>query len=411
MPATQTSLPTQAEEATAPTLPTATSRAATVAPTIPSGTSLTTLNNIHMLDAQDGWAGTMDGQLLHTADGGRTWIDRTPTGYQHGEGFFLDALHAWLPVYLADANRFGLLYTADGGQSWVQYPYGPASGLHFANTMDGWAVTADVGAGNVYFSLYQSSDGGKIWMPIPAKPPSPEPGLPPGTIHLCNICNDAFHYDPLRMVIVYGDLGSMESGGAVRLEVSFDLGNTWQSQDLPLPQGETGALVAPNPPVFFADGQGILPVHLLKMGADGSYSEQKLVFYTTPDGGASWTQLPTLLDAVPPYESVQVDASGDVFIICGNNLCASHDVARTWQTLSSNLDFAPSENRSVSAIDFVNGATGWALVQGSEVSSLYHTTDGGLDWEPLSPLLLPSTPPAVTIDTGIPTPTVVPTPG
>jgi photosystem II stability/assembly factor-like uncharacterized protein len=370
------------------------------------------LNKINMLDAQHGWAWTMDSRLLSTADGGETWIDRTPSGYQYtGFGFFLDAQHAWLPVYLTDSNRFGLLYTADGGQSWVQYPYGPASGLHFVNPLDGWAVSPDVGAGNVYFSLSQTSDGGKTWAPIPVKPQLPEPNLPPGTIHLCNICNDAFFYDPSRMVIVYGDLGSMEPAGAVRMEVSFDLGNTWQSMNLPLPQGETDALVAPNQPVFFDDGQGILPIHLIKMNSDGSYSEQKLLFYATMDGGASWSQLSTLLDSVQWFSSIQVDPSHDIFVICGNSICASHDMARTWQTLSSNLDFAPSENRSVSGIDFVNSTTGWALVQENETSSLYQTTDGGQSWKLLSPLLVPAAPPTVTIDTSIPTPTPLPAPG
>jgi photosystem II stability/assembly factor-like uncharacterized protein len=369
------------------------------------------LNSIHMLDVQDGWAWTTSFQLLHTTDGGLSWIDRTPTGYQYGDGFFLDAQHAWLSLYLSESNRFGLLYTDNGGQSWVEYPEAPMSGIHFANTLDGWAVSPDVGAGNVYFTLSQTSDGGKTWAPIPVMPPSPEPGLPPGTIHLCNICNDAFYYDPRRMVIVYGDLGSMEPGGALRMEVSFDLGNTWQSLNLPLPQGETDALVAPAAPVFFGDGQGILPIHLIKMNPDGSLGEQKMVFYATSDGGASWSQLPTLLDSMQWYASVQVDQAGDVFIICGNSLCASHDMARTWQTLSSNLDFTSTDTRSVSEVDFVNSSTGWVLVQENETSSLYQTSDGGLHWELLSPILEPAAPPTVSIDTSIPTPTPVPTPG
>jgi photosystem II stability/assembly factor-like uncharacterized protein len=370
------------------------------------------LNTIHMLNVQDGWAWTMNGQLLHTADGGESWIDRTPAGYQSGDfGFFLDALHAWLPVYLADSNRFGLLYTADGGQSWVQYPSSPPSGLHFVNTLDGWAVSADVGAGNVYFSLSQTSDGGKTWAPIPVMPPSLEPGLPPGTIHLCNICNDAFYYDPSRMVIIYGDLGSMEPGGAVRMEVSFDLGKTWQSLNLPLPQGESDALVVPNPPVFFGDGQGILPIHLLKVNQDGSYSMQALVFYATADRGASWSQLPSVLDSTEWFSTIQVDPSGDIFIICGDTLCTSQDMARSWQTLGSNLNFASTDTHSVSNIDFVNSTTGWVLVQENETRSLYQTTNGGLHWRLLSPILVPAAPATVTIDTSIPTPTPVPPPG
>jgi photosystem II stability/assembly factor-like uncharacterized protein len=364
-----------------------------------------------MLDAENGWAWAIPGLVVRTSDGGKTWIDRTPEGYQYiDSGFFLDAQTAWLPVYLTDSNRFGLLHTTDGGQSWTQSPQAPASGLHFADAQNGWAVSGDVGAGNVYFSLSQTSDGGKTWRPITVKPQSPEPDLPPGTIHLCNICNDALYYDPERIIIINGDLGSMEPTGSAHLQVSFDLGNTWQAQDLPLPQGETGALVAPNPPVFSMDGQGLLPIHLLKMDADGSYGEHRLVFYATSDGGASWVQLPTILDAVEVFSSIHVDASQNVFVACGSALCASNDRGRTWQVVNSDLDFSPTDTRSISDIDFVNRTIGWVLVQENETTSLYTTTDGGAHWTRLAPLLINATPPTVTIDTSIPTPTLVPTP-
>ncbi len=389
--------------------PTQGSKAYTATPPPATQTPVAGFNSLHMTDAQNGWAWDANGRLLHTADGGQTWVDRTPPGYQFTDsGFFLDAQTAWLPVYLSDNNQFGLLHTADGGQSWLQYPQGPASGLHFADALHGWAVSGDVGAGNVYFSLSQTSDGGKTWAAIPVKPQSPEPGLPPGTIHLCNICNDAFYYDPARMLIAYGDLGSMEPGGALRLQVSFDLGNTWQTIDLPLPAAESAALVAPNPPVFSVGGQGLLPIHLLKTSPDGSFGEQRLVFYATSDGGASWTQLPTLLDGVAAFTPIDVVAAQDAFVICGSSLCASHDGANTWQQVASNFDFTSTDTRAVTSLDFVNGTTGWLLVNENEANNLYATTDGGAHWTQLSPLMAHGAPPSVTIDTTIPTPTPVP---
>jgi len=364
-----------------------------------------------MRDTHVGWAWSDTGRLLHTADGGKTWVDRTPAGYQQTDsGFFLDAQTAWLPVYLSDSSRLGLLHTTDGGASWAEYPQGPSSGLKFKDLLNGWAVSGDVGAGNVYFSLSQTSDGGKTWAPIPVKPQDGESGLPPGTIHLCNICNDAFYYDPGRLIIVYGDLGSMEPSGSVSMEVSFDLGKTWQKQNLPLPQGETGALVSPNQPIFYNDQEGLLPIHLLKMSPDGTYTEQRLIFYATSDGGASWSLLPAKLDNVPLFRSIQVDSSQDVFTICDNALCASHDRARTWQTISSDLDFSQTDTRSVIVLDFVDSSTGWVLMMQNETTSLYNTTDGGLHWTLMAPLLVSAVPPTVTIDTSIPTPTTVPTP-
>jgi len=362
-----------------------------------------------MLNAQDGWARTTTYQLLRTADGGQTWIDRTPIELPIylSSGFFLDAQTAWVSLSLQYSNRHGLLHTTDGGQTWSQYPYGPGGSLHFTDALNGWAIAGDVGAGNAFWYLSQTSDGGKTWSPILVTPPSPEPSLPPGTIVLCNICRDTFYYDPARMIIVNGDLE--HPGGSVSMEVSFDLGQTWRDQNLPLPQAETDALVVPDMPTFFDEREGLLPVHLLKENPDYSYSEQRLIFYATQDGGASWSLLPGVLDAVSVYSFLQVVLSGDVYVKCGNALCASHDRARTWQTVSSDLDFTSTDTRSVNAIDFIDSRTGWVLIMDNEVTSLFHTTDGGVHWNLMTPLLVSAPPPTVTIDTSIPTPTLIPT--
>jgi photosystem II stability/assembly factor-like uncharacterized protein len=391
--------------------------------TLPSNTDTATLlppteapvpplANIKMLNAKDGWAWSTTSQLFRTADGGQTWIDRTPQELQsslYGSSF-LDAQNAWLPVYLQDSNRSGLLHTTDGGQTWSEYPFGPASGIHFTDALNGWAVSDNVGAGNIYFSLSQTSDGGKTWAPILVTPQVSETGLPPGTIHLCNMCSDSFYYDPGRMILVYGDMASMEPGGSVTMEVSFDLGQTWRKSNLPLPQGEADALVASNAPVFFDDRDGLLPVHLVRMNSDGTNREQRMVFYATQDGGKSWSLLPGILDSVPTYTSIQVDSSQDVFIVGDKVLYASHDRARTWQTVASDLDFSTTDTRSVSAIDFINASTGWSLIMVNQTNSLYKTTDGGVHWTMITPLLAHASPVTVTIDASIPTPTLVPTP-
>ena len=114
-----------------------------------------------MIDANNGWAWTNAQRLLRTSDGGLTWTDRTPEGQVGAEGaFYLDAQTAWLPIYLQDSSRNGLLHTSDGGQTWTQYPYGPSSGLHFTDATQGWAVQAGFGAGNAYYNLSETQDGG-----------------------------------------------------------------------------------------------------------------------------------------------------------------------------------------------------------------------------------------------------------
>ena len=380
---------------------------ATVTPPVPTPT----IANLDMLDAENGWAWTNSNRLLRTSDGGQTWLDRTPGGQIWSEGFFaLDAQTAWLPVNLQENNRFGLLHTSDGGQTWAEYPDGPAGGLHFQDGLNGWAQTGDVGAGNIYYSLSETQDGGKTWAPVPVTPPQPESGLPPGTVHLCSLCADSFYYDPDRMIVVHGDMGSMQPGGAVRMQASFDLGKTWQTKNLPLPKNSADALVSAYRPVFFGDRNGWLPVILLKMNNEGATIYQRLALYVTQDGGANWSLAPGQLENIAPFTQVQIVSPGAIFVLCGNALCASLDGAQTWQTLASNLDFTQSDSRSVSAIDFVDTSTGWALIQENQASALYKTADGGITWNRLTPMLAASAPVQLTIDTSIPTPTLIPTP-
>jgi len=397
---------------------------ATVSPTVaaPAATAISTqpptaeipapaIAGLQMLDATNGWAWTSSNHLLRTTNGGQTWADRTPEGQVWLYGFFsLDPQNAWLPVFLPDSNRFGMLHTADGGLTWTQYPYGPASNLHFTNTTNGWAKDTSVGAGNMFITLSETQDGGATWTHTPITPPQPEYGFPPGTLHLCSMCNDSFYYDPVRMVIISGDMATMQPGGSVRMQISFDLGKNWQSQNLPLPKEEMDALVSPDQAVFFDNNNGLLPVHLIKTNSDGSYMYQRLALYRTQDGGANWSLLPGVLDNAAPYTPMQIVSMNDIIVLCGNALCATHNGAQTWQTITSKLDFTQTDKRQLTSLDFIDANTGWVLLSEDDLTTLYKTVDGGATWTQIKPLLAASTPPTTVIDDSIPTPTLIPTP-
>jgi photosystem II stability/assembly factor-like uncharacterized protein len=367
-----------------------------------------------MLDAQNGWAWSETGQLLRTSDGGQSWIARSAgTGSEPLAGFYLDSQTAWQPINFQTKNLVGLLQTVDGGQTWTLISYGPQNAPgpgyapHFTDALNGWAESAGVGAGNIYFILFSTLDGGKTWATIPAKGPTQETGLPTGMIHLCNICEDSLYYDPARLLIVHGDEGSMQSSGAVRLDVSFDLGNTWKGQNLPLPANAVDAIVGHSAVTFFNGGKGILSVTLTKMDASGNIMDKLLAFYATQDGGASWSLEPSVLDQVGTFPLVQVVSPDDIFALCGASLCASQNGSQTWQQLAANLDFSQSDSRTVLALDFEDARNGWALIKQTDTTQLYQTIDGGINWKQLNPRLTASTP--VTVDlTSLPTPTPFP---
>jgi photosystem II stability/assembly factor-like uncharacterized protein len=368
------------------------------------------ITGLLMLNANAGWAWTDTGQLLRTSDGGMTWIDRSAGPRSDpADGFYLNSQTAWQPIFIQKSNRIGLLQTTDGGQNWTQISYSPQNSLgqvgalHFTDNLNGWAETWDGGAGRWDHSLFITRDGGKTWTLILAKDPRSNASLPTGTITLGSI--DSYYYDPKRIIIVYGNEASFDSSLVLRMQVSFDSGNTWQSQSLPLPKNESETLMSADSPTFFGSGNGLLAVELVKLDNNGNTIFHRLAFYATKDGGANWSLLPGVLDNVAMSPQTQVISPNDIFALCISALCASHDGAQTWQQVAANLDFSQSDTRSVYALDFVDARTGWVLIKQNENSLLYRTTDGGVTWNQITSLLAASSPVIVDLDTGIATPT------
>ncbi|EQD55602.1 hypothetical protein B1A_11888, partial [mine drainage metagenome] len=114
------------------------------------------------------------------------------------------------------------------------------------------------------------------------------------------------------------------------------------------------------PPVFFGSVHGILPVQF----------GNTLVFYGSRDGGVTW--LPTNPVRGDIYSVV--DAS-DIFVTDGTMIYRTSDGGATWVAVQPNRSF-----EGVSALDFINGLDGWAIVNGD----LLRTSDGGASWTDLS---------------------------
>jgi photosystem II stability/assembly factor-like uncharacterized protein len=123
------------------------------------------------------WAGTDDGKLWTTRDGGAHWTDITPA-----------AVTPWSKVTQLEAS-------------------------HFDDTT-AYASVSRLRVDDLAPYLYKTHDGGKTWTPITA-------GLPPGPV-------DAVREDPVRKGLLYA---STENA----VWVSFDDGGAWQSLQRNLP--------------------------------------------------------------------------------------------------------------------------------------------------------------------------------
>lgn len=375
-----------------------------------AGTSISTM---HMLDARHGWAltGGLAGQqrLLLTSNGGKSWRDATPRGADGvgavddaNEGvYFRDVRHGWVSVW--GQGKPGLWRTSNGGKSWSYAgTHDLLRDFHFRDASHGVACSSDYGAGNAYYRFYETPDGGTNWQPVNITPPGgDEPGLPAGTLHLCNLCTDLVDYRPPgKVIITHGDFGDEQPRDAVRLTLSTNLGKSWRDLNLPLPSEKYRAwLVTSAAPVFFDGRSGDLAAHLVQESADGNtMAANAMIFYTTHDGGETWTPGPGVIetggDNLGGNQPLEIVSSQDIFVCAGPNLQVTHDGAKSWHTIKSNLNFGRSTlERVVLQLDFVDATHGWALISDNSgespegVDYLYKTTDGGVAWVEL-PLII-----------------------
>lgn len=280
-------------------------------------------------------------RVFATDDGGRTWTESAPVeapGAATGLSF-TDPSHGWLLVNEGAAmgrDAVRVYRTTDGGARWSLAAQSPTfnsnsdssagislacdkTGIMFPSAAAGW-LTSECTAG-LAGELLVSRDGGVTW----AAQPLPLPA---------NVCGDTGCV--LAGPEFTGGAGFLTVstyGGEPALLVSRDLGQTWQSMALP-----PGSGVYPQVR-FFDQRRGVL----VSAGSQGSFGR---VFYTTSDGGQTWTAVP----------------QGRHFTQLGV------------------------------AFDFVSPVTGFAWInggdaQGSTPPPVYETTDSGRTWTSFSPRL------------------------
>jgi photosystem II stability/assembly factor-like uncharacterized protein len=374
----------------------------------------TFISEIHMIDARNGWAWSSGDEysnllqntlLLHTSDGGRTWLDRTPHAFPYSsEGScFLDSQTAWVSTLDRKTYVGGLLHTTDGGKSWsVVIKQGTASygcftessQCRFFNVNEGVANTADYSLGSVDVCFYETHTGGKNWKPVVIIPPGGRyANEPPGTISLDDITPERIGYcPPANVIITHGDMDDEQPKNAVRLSITTNLGTMWRDVNLTLPSEKySDGLVECDDPVFLDGKKGWLPVRIVKWNAGYTLAWNVLAFYATDDGGETWTPRPATIEGgtnfVGSYRQLDIVSARDIFVCNGANLYVTHDGAKSWQTIKPDIDFGrTSSNGGVSQIDFVDAKHGWAVVYDTfkdfphDKYYLFKTSDGGTTW-------------------------------
>ncbi|HEV7402535.1 MAG TPA: YCF48-related protein [Chthoniobacteraceae bacterium] len=229
-------------------------------------------DDIWFIDPQIGWAVNSNGQIVHTTDGGDTWV----TQFQNEDIYFrcigfADPLRGWCGT-LTPSNR--MFQTADGGATWVPVTL-PANapsavcGLSVVNERVAYASGTNFP--NRPARMMKTTDGGATWTAWEMA-------------QWADLLVDCFFTDENTGWVVGGKspTGSPTRDN-VKAVVLFtqDGGRTWENRvaslQAQLPAGEWGWKIQ-----FLNAQVGFISLENFDFGA----------ILKTVDGGTTWVRLP-----------------------------------------------------------------------------------------------------------------------
>jgi len=341
-----------------------------------SSRTLSDLVSIHMVDAMKGWA-LSKGSLLRTVDGGVSWTNVTPKGVgsmSEGTLSVYDAQTLWVVFNKELSTSITVYRTSDGGQKWESAeinttPYhGRVTSLDFIDLTHGWLLTSyDVSMGSESVEVFQTNDGGVSWKS-----------------NASAIINEKLSNDlPLagsKNGLIFsnqenGWLTGFSHGDGIWLYSSSDGGLTWSQKAIVAPQGyfTAGGSVSTEPPHFFRQKEGVLPVEFR------GQKPPALVLYRTEDGGLSWTPTTPVQTAQESLEyrgfhwSI-IDATR-AFVSDCYKLYFTSDGSHMFVCITPNISL-----ENLQQLDFTSEKLGWAIIDGG----LWKTSDGGHTWTRIS---------------------------
>lgn len=327
--------------------------------------------HINMLSDMEGWA-LGETYILCTSDGGRTWLNATPSGVTDiglsSSSFFRDIDTAWFILSSGEGTSGTIFRSIDGGINWTSnvVPFSSGS-LQFIDTRNGWIlVPLGAAAGSQAVALYQTSDGGVSWTQVYTNDPNVSGSSE--SLPLAGQKSGVTFLDPAHGWVT----GSEPMDGFFYLYTTVDYGHTWMHQEVNLPVGFETAQAVVEAPRFFSITEGLMAVRL-NLGTSAT------VFYITHDSGLTWK--PTFQINVVGHTSIA--SLTDVFVWDGSSmLYVSHDSGLTWSEVNTNVNVPDT----LIQFQFIDALTGWMLTENdSNHHTLYKTVDGGAIWTVIIP--------------------------
>jgi photosystem II stability/assembly factor-like uncharacterized protein len=282
-------------------------------------------------------AGTRNGQIYSSADGGSTWSRQPFPGEFSGVLHALeidptDSLRWYAGIESEFARRSGVYRTTDGGQTWTFLEGMAGKAIWSLAIWDSDSKIVVAGAGD---GVHRTSDGGETWTRI-----SPGSNL---------------DLRPVSALAIDSGNADLIYAGTTHLPwQTVDGGRTWRSM-------HSGML----------DDSDVFSIVIHPANRRILYSSACSGAYRSANGGARWSRMPTPRGAFRTYV-VAVDPRTPTIVFSGTSagLLRSADEGKTWHKVSPHV---------VRSIDF-GGSTGAGAAKiyfASETAGILVSTDGG----------------------------------
>ena len=342
--------------------------------------------------------------LARTTDGGRTWTDVTPAAARPmlatpdatqvldpagGDRAYL-AVTAATEESNASVNTTTVFATSDGGRTWTDSAplraVSTVSEVSFDSAQQGFLMLGggDDAMGEDSVWLYRTADGGAHWSLAAASPAATGAGADsqPGPGRIPAACDKSGLAFPTA---ANGWIASTCSAGlANALLVSQDGGVNWADESLPLSATTCagGACTVSGPQ--FLDRTGFVTVDPEPNGA---------ALLVTRDLGQTWERLP--LPAGLQYPQITFFSPTQGVLVAGKTQGAfggtfytTVDGGQTWTPVTQGSNLTPLGV----TIDFASRQDGFAWTNGLESdpvppTSIYVTANSGRSWHAFTPRL------------------------
>ncbi len=328
------------------------------------------IQSFEMFADGQGWGLFNRYNLMHTSNGGLSWQEVTPQTNLIPEGefgpsldhFFLNGNTAWYMLWQNEEST--LFHTTDAGATWAETGLSmPGKQLFFFDEANGFLLSdLGVAAGSHYVALYSTSDAGLTWTMQFAHEPGLSKDLPEGGS---------------KSGLTFLDInkgwitGNAPIDKFIYLYQTINNGQNWEVVDILLPDDISEIFFEADPPIFYDNSVGLLPVRALGESVDFS-----LLFFNSADAGDNW-QFASKIPAGTLYDFAEasIGLAGS-----SNALFKTADGAITWQDISVSLP----NGEYLLQVQVVSAETAWILTSPSPEDSnshhLYQTSDGGVSW-------------------------------